>query len=220
MKKQLLIGSLTGSFLVGIIGMAEAIPIVNDVADGFELIDADSDGFIDDAYAYYRNSGDLMYLAPGLNNEGVDFNNGTVELAVETWLIDNTSMTAADQLDFILSTSTVTYTNWDDAAGAFTTSATASGTWSVTPVGDVINFYAVKSAKAYAMYYVNPAEGTGSWSTYDIFAAGYGGNEPIEISHFTGYNQSSAPVPEPATMLLFGTGIVGLVGSRIRKKKK
>lgn len=29
-----------------------------------------------------------------------------------------------------------------------------------------------------------------------------------------------APAPEPATMLLFGTGLVALVGSRIRKNKK
>jgi hypothetical protein len=31
---------------------------------------------------------------------------------------------------------------------------------------------------------------------------------------------NTQPVPEPATMLLFGTGLVGLVGVRLRKKKK
>ena len=32
--------------------------------------------------------------------------------------------------------------------------------------------------------------------------------------------QPAAPVPEPTTVLLLGTGIAGLAGSRIRRKKK
>ena len=223
MKKLLLTGMGIGLFSIGMIGMAEATPFLNTLdGAGFEDIDSDNDGSLDSVYAHYQNSGDLMYVAGG-NNEGITYNSGTLQSGVNNWLVEKNFLLATDTLILTESTSTVKFSNWDDATSEFISGATASGEWSVTPVRDVINFYAVKAGPAYAMYRVNPPDGTGSWSTYDLWAAGYagyGGNDPIEISHFTGYNSAGTPVPEPTTMLLFGTGLAGLVVSRIRKKKK
>ena len=40
-----------------------------------------------------------------------------------------------------------------------------------------------------------------------------------DLAFRTFADDEHAPVPEPATMLLFGTGLAGLVGNRIRRKK-
>lgn len=44
------------------------------------------------------------------------------------------------------------------------------------------------------------------------------GDGYYSISEFQAFGEA-APVPEPATMLLLGTGIAGLAGSRLRRKK-
>lgn len=51
-----------------------------------------------------------------------------------------------------------------------------------------------------------------TWSREGLFGHGITGS--WEVVHET------APVPEPTTMLLFGTGIAGLIGTRIRRGKK
>lgn len=45
-------------------------------------------------------------------------------------------------------------------------------------------------------------------------------NGVSHISFFSGGDTPPSPVPEPATMILFGTGLIGLVGLRMRRRKK
>lgn len=87
--------------------------------------------------------------------------------------------------------------------------------------GDIIN-----SLTTYLL--IKDGNHSPAWYLYDI--SGWDGTEIVEIegfwpafgaiSHVAIYGVDAAPVPEPATMLLFGTGLAGLAGSRLRKKKK
>lgn len=74
-----------------------------------------------------------------------------------------------------------------------------------------ISFYSVKGAKEYALYYVSPALIQGTWTTDHLLTPNQK-NIPA-LSHFSGVIITSIDaVPEPATILLFGFGLIGLAG--------
>ena len=197
------------ALVVGLTGISGAVPILNDRGSGPEDTFA---GLY--SYGWYTNSGSLLGVISGNNN------NNNIE-ALEGWIEEKTG----DSLE--LTKTTVSITNYN-ASGEIITGASNTGTWEVTPAGNTISFYAVKAGNHYAVYEEDPAQGDGSWSTYDLWKYGQdhdinglGGNGGLEVSHFTGYDPGTTPVPEPSTMLLLGTGILGLVTfGRKRLNKK
>ena len=188
MKKLLVIVAV----VLMMASVASAVPVLNTASDGFE------DRLNGSIYAKYQNSGALLFTQSGNNSGTGNYAN------LQAYMLANYGVAL-----------TMTSTTWANEAG--TQTADASGTWAADPVSNTIGFYAVKAGNYFAMYEVNPAESTGSWSTYDIWIIGgpgtgghpSNGGGDLEISHFTGYNPGSK-VPEPGTLALLGLGLVGL----------
>ncbi|UCF93344.1 MAG: hypothetical protein JSW39_04050 [Desulfobacterales bacterium] len=167
------------------------------------------------------NSGEYMFTMPGNDpsNPGADLT--FFELDIENWFLTEKAMNVDLTVEF--------YAKVDEPAVSTTEGSGLlnvgyetdhkSGTWSTA---DLIDFYSVKAGPQFALYWVDPAATSGTWSTEDLYV-GRNGNNP-EISHVSTWRiidgPTPAPVREPATLILFGSGLISLVGIDRKKRQR
>ncbi|MFP3982468.1 MAG: PEP-CTERM sorting domain-containing protein [Desulfurivibrionaceae bacterium] len=89
-----------------------------------------------------------------------------------------------------------------------------------------LDFSVVKGGNYFSLYLLDPSVSAGTWNTEGLPKMG-GNNSLTSFSHYSGYSGGDGgggggtgdPIPEPGTMLLFGTGLFGL-GAFLRRKRQ
>ncbi len=155
-------------------------------------------------------SGEYMFTESNFNNDTPQ-NMEAIETRAEDWFLTEKGIVRDVDFDFYAKV------NEPDTSSPGMTvtyySGNLTGEWTTD---DPIEFYTVKAGNDFALYWLDGGADAGYWSTEHL--ENNGGNIP-EVSHLSTWNPVE-PIPEPATIFLFGTGLVGIAGYRRHKKKK
>lgn len=134
-------------------------------------------------------TGTYLFTAVGNDN-----NISEVESLINQWFSINNIHHHAE----------LTYLGKDDTGGGKT------GEWCWE---EPVKYYSVKGGNQYSVFWVDPSQTTGKWSTE--FLLNGGGNHP-DMSHISFWTNEDTydthPTPEPSTVALMSLGLASLVG--------